>query len=182
MKSFVFTALAAGVVSALTFGCASSAPEIEAVRDFRPEDYMGTWYEIVRLPHYFERGLDQVSDRYTLQPGGTIQVVNRGFRNGKLKQVTGVARLKHPKKKPPTGELRVSFFRPFYSDYRIIELAEDYSYAVVMGADRRYLWVLSRTPKLPDGLLQEILKHLRQLGFAVEKLEYPAPCEPENAQ
>ncbi len=182
MKSKFFSALAAGVISALTFGCASSRPEIEAVRDFRPADYMGTWYEIARLPHYFERGLERVSAEYTLRPDGTVRVVNRGYRDGKLKQITGTAKLKDPERKPLTGELRVSFFRPFYSDYRIIELAPDYGYSVVMGSDRSYLWVLSRTPELPEDLLRNILGRLRERGFEVEKLEYPAPCEPGKVQ
>jgi len=177
MKSIFLSALSAGVIGSLTFGCAASAPEIEAVRDFHPADYMGTWYEIVRLPHYFERGLDRVSAEYSLCPDGTIRVVNRGYRAGKLKQVTGKAKLKEPGRKPLTGELRVSFFRPFYSDYRIIELAPDYSYSVVMGSDRSYLWVLSRTPKLPEARLRKILERLRTLGFEVEKLEYPVPCD-----
>ena len=94
MKSMFFSALAAGVVSALTFGCASSGPEIEAVRDFRPADYMGTWYEIVRLPHYFERGLEQVSAEYTLRPDGSVRVINRGYRDGKLKQIRRPEELK----------------------------------------------------------------------------------------
>lgn len=182
MKSMFFSALAAGVVSALTFGCASSGPEIEAVRDFRPADYMGTWYEIVRLPHSFERGLERVSAEYTLQPDGTIQVVNRGFRNGQERQAVGKARLKNPEARPLTGELRVSFFGPFYSDYRIIELAPDYSYAVVTGSGKDYLWVLSRTPVMEEKLLQKILTRLCGLGFEVEKLEYPLPCEPGKVQ
>ena len=182
MKSMFFSALTASVVSIFTNGCLPSEPEIEAVRDFRPADYMGTWYEIVRLPHYFERGLERVSAEYTLQPDGTIRVVNRGFRNGKERRIVGKARLKNPEARPLTGELRVSFFGPFYSDYRIIELAGDYSYAVVTGSDKDYLWVLSRTPVMEDKLLREILARLVKLGFEVKKLEYPLPCKSGKAQ
>ena len=173
MKSKFFSALAAGVISALTFGCASSRPEIEAVRDFRPADYMGTWYEIARLPHYFERGLERVSAEYTLRPDGTVRVVNRGYRDGKLKQITGTAKLKDPERKPLTGELRVSFFGPFYSDYRIIELAPDYSYAVVTGSNRDYLWLLSRRPHMSKDQLRKMLERLKELGFKIDQLEYP---------
>ena len=143
---------------------------------------MGTWYEIARLPHYFERGLDQVRAEYTLQPDGSIRVVNRGVRNGKEQRIAGKAKLKHPEARPLPGELRVSFFGPFYSAYRIIELAPDYSYAVVTGSGKDYLWVLSRTPKLPEKLLGEILGRLRELKFKVEKLEYPAPAGTGTAQ
>lgn len=176
MKSRFFSALTASVVSLFTNGCQPSGPEIGAVRDFRPADYMGTWYEIVRLPHYFERGLDKVSAEYTLQPDGSIRVVNRGFRNGEERQAVGKAKLKNPEARPLTGELRVSFFGPFYSDYRIIELPPDCSYAVVTGSGRDYLWVLSRTPVMKEEQLRDILERLRKLGFEVEKLEYPLPC------
>ena len=159
-------------------GCAASTAGIPAVSDFKPADYMGTWYEIVRLPHYFERGMDQVSAEYTLHKNGSIRVVNRGLRNGKPKQITGKAKLKNPNRKPLSGELLVSFFGPFYSDYRIIELAPDYSYAVVTGSNKNYLWVLSRTPTLPRERLKEILNRLQTLGFALEKLEYPKACQP----
>ena len=182
MKSMFFSALTASVVSVFTGGCLPSEPEILAVRDFRPADYMGTWYEIVRLPHYFERGLDRVSAEYTLQPDGSIRVVNRGSRNGKEQRIVGKAKLKNSEARPLTGELRVSFFGPFYSDYRIIELAPDYSYAVVTGSDKDHLWILSRTPVMEEKLLQKILTRLRELGFEVGKLEYPLPCGSGKAQ
>ena len=182
MKSIFISALAASVVSIFTNGCLPSEPEIEAVRDFRPADYMGTWYEIVRLPHYFERGLDRVSAEYTLQVDGSIRVVNRGYRKGKEKRIVGKAKLKNPEASPQTGELRVSFFGPFYSDYRIIELAPDYSYAVVTGSGKDFLWVLSRTPVMEEKLLREILTRLRGLGFETDRLEYPAASEIRTAQ
>ena len=158
--------------SVLFAGCTTSTADLEAVRNFQPEKYMGTWYEIARLPHYFERGMNQVSAEYSLNPDGSIRVVNRGKRNGEQKTIVGKAHLKKRNGKPLNGELRVSFFGPFYSDYRIIELPEDYSYSVVTGGSRNFLWILSRTPTLPDARLKPILEKLRTLGFAVEKLEW----------
>ena len=174
-----FFALVAGIFFT---GCASSNADIAAVTDFQPEKYMGVWYEIVRLPHYFERGLDYVQAEYSLKPGGMIRVVNRGRRNGEQRQIEGKAKLKNPEARPLTGELRVSFFGPFYSDYRIIELAPDYSYAVVTGSGKDYLWVLSRTPVMPAEQLRAIQDRLRELNFEVEKLEYPLPSETVKAQ
>jgi len=165
-----FIALVSGFIFT---GCASSTADIAAVTDFQPEKYMGVWYEIVRLPHYFERGLDHVQAEYTLKPDGMIQVVNRGSRNGEKQRIVGKAKLKDPKARPLTGELRVSFFGPFYSDYRIIELAPDYSYAVVTGSNRDYLWILSRRPSMPEEQLQKLLDRLKNLGFNTSRLEYP---------
>lgn len=169
-----FTAGFFALVSGIIFsGCASSTADIAAVTDFQPEKYMGVWYEIVRLPHYFERGLDYVQAEYTLKPDGMIQVVNRGQRNGEKSRIVGKAKLKDPKARPLKGELRVSFFGPFYSDYRIIELAPDYSYAVVTGSNREYLWILSRRPFMSKEPLQKILERLKKLGFKIDRLEYP---------
>ena len=165
-----FIALVSGIVLS---GCTSSTADIAAVTDFQPGKYMGVWYEIVRLPHYFERGLDHVQAEYSLKPDGMIQVVNSGQRNGEKRRIIGNAKLKNPKERPLKGELQVSFFGPFYSDYRIIELDPDYSYAVVTGSNRDYLWILSRRPAMPKPLLQKILVRLKNQGFRTDRLEYP---------
>ena len=155
-------------VFAAAAGCFE--PEIAAVRDFDPARYMGKWYEIARLPNWFEKGMTRVTAEYTLLEDGTIRVENRGIKNGRESGVTGVARLKGD---ADVGELEVSFFRPFYGDYRIIRLAPDYSCSVVMGSDRDYLWVLARTPEIPEEEFVRILAFLRENGFAVDDLIYP---------
>ena len=167
-----------GVVSALAAalgiaGCAGSNAQLAAVTDFQPEKYMGVWYEIARLPHYFERDMDYVEAEYSLNADGTIRVENRGVRGNEKRKIVGKAKLKFPKRQPLTGELRVSFFGPFYSDYRILELPPDYGYAVVTGSDRDYLWILSRKPVMDRKLLDAILQRLREWNFAVGKLEFP---------
>ena len=165
-----FITLVAGIIFS---GCANSTADLVSVSNFQPEKYMGLWYEIVRLPHYFERDLDHVRAEYVLKPDGMIQVVNSGRKNGKIRRIVGKAKLKNPDARPLKGELRVSFFGPFYSDYRIIELDPDYSYAVVTGSNRDYLWILSRRPAMPKPLLQEILVRLKNQGFRTDRLEYP---------
>ena len=167
----VFSALLAAWFS----GCAASTSDIPAVRDFELGRYLGRWYEIARLPHRFERGLDCVRAEYSLNADGSVKVVNSGVRDGKRRSVTGRAEPKHPSSAPSTGELRVSFFRPFYGDYRIIELDPEYRYAVVTGSTRDQLWILSREPVMAEPLLSEVIGRLRILGFATEKLEFPAP-------
>ena len=150
-------------------GCVSgnSTWKIPAVRDFQPERYLGRWYEIARLPHWFEEGMREVTAEYTRLDGGRIRVVNRGMRDGRAREISGVAKLKGD---PGTGELRVSFFRPFYADYRIIELDPEYSCALVTGARRDFFWILSRTPVIADELLRQKVEHARHCGFPVEKL------------
>ena len=139
---------------------------------------MGTWYEIARLPHRFERGLELVRAEYTLNPDGSIKVVNSGVRDGEARSIVGRARLKDPGAIPARGELEVSFFRPFYGDYRIIELDPEYRCAVVTGSTRDYLWILAREPELDKTRLDALLKRLAGWNFAVDKLEFPRQGAP----
>ena len=167
---FVFATVSSAVTMFFA-GCSASTSEIKAVENFEPERYMGTWYEIARLPHSFERGTDYVRAEYSLQPDGSIRVVNRGLRDGEETSITGKAKLKD--RQSGKGELKVSFFGPFYGDYRIIELPNDYSYAVVTGSRKNFLWILSRIPKMEESRVQGILERLKALGFETEKMEYP---------
>ena len=159
------------LLAALASGCAASTREIPAVGDFDLDRYLGNWYEIARLPHRFERGMDFVRAEYTLDGDG-VKVVNSGIRDGEPRRIVGRAEFKDPKA-TRVGELRVSFFWPFYGDYRIIELDPDCRHAVVTGATKDYLWILSREPEMPSSRLAEILERLEKLGFATEKLEFP---------
>lgn len=171
MKRFLIGGIALSIATVLG-GC-STTSDIAAVQYFEPKRYMGTWYEIARLPQYFERGLDEVKAEYTLLDDGTIRVVNSGVRDGEPQSITGSAKLKDPDAEPLTGELRVSFFWPFYSDYRIIELAPDYSHAVVTGGSRDYFWVLSRAPEMEREKLEGILDRAKANGFILDELEFP---------
>ncbi len=172
MMRLVFLSLAAVVCILTGAGCAhgESTAGIPAVTGFEPERYMGRWYEIARLPHSFERGLDFVTAEYSLRKDGTIKVRNAGRRDGHDTSVDGVA---HLAGSGGTGELRVSFFRPFYGDYRIIRLEPDYSAAIVTSSTRDYLWILSRTPQLAPDRLQDYRDRAAAWGFAVDRLEYP---------
>lgn len=154
----------------ITGCCTERSPEIPAVTGFEVGRYLGKWYEIARLPNVFEKGLEEVTAEYTLRPDGRLQVINRGMKDGKIKQITGIARFAGP---AHTGELEVSFFRPFYGSYRIIRLAPDYSTACVMGGSRDLAWILARTPELPEGERQKLLAFFRAKGFAVEKFLFP---------
>ena len=151
----------------LLFAGCSESVRIPAVTGFDAERYMGTWYEIARLPNRFEKGMVEVSATYSLRPDGGIKVVNSGLKDGVRKSVTGVAYAAGEKGE---GLLKVSFFRPFYGAYRIIKLSPEYRYSVVAGSDPSYLWILARERELPGRELDEIMTFLRVHGFSVEKL------------
>lgn len=160
----------AGLISATP--CQGSRQETAnaTVTQLDIKRFMGKWYEIARFDHRFEKGMTHVTAEYTLQPDGKIRVVNRGLKNGKPKEITGKARQPDPIKHP--GELEVSFFLWFYSDYDILELGDNYQYAVIGGDSDKYLWILSRTPQMPQETLTQICSRLAQRGYNLSKLIY----------
>jgi len=172
----LFAALLLGLLTACGGG---SMPEgAEAVRGFELQRYLGTWYEIARLDHSFERGLTRVSAAYSLRDDGGVRVINRGYDRdkGRWNEAEGRA---YFVESPDIGRLKVSFFGPFYGAYNIIALdREDYGYAMVIGNDTRYLWVLAREPRLDPAILSGLLKKARALGFETDRLIYPQPQEP----
>jgi len=121
--------------------------------------YTGSWYEIVRKPHTFERDMTNVKATYTAHPDGKIEVRNEGHKRGKHKVSKGVARTTDT-----PGQLMVTFFL-FPGEYNIMELAPDYSYSVVGGSNGGYLWILSRTPQMPQEVLDGIYERLVQRGY-----------------
>ncbi|ARU26299.1 lipocalin family protein [Cellvibrio sp. PSBB006] len=160
------------ITSVLLLQACSQLPEnIEPVTDFDVNRYLGTWYEIARLDHSFERGLQQVTAEYSLRDDGGIKVVNRGFDTQKQEwdEATGKAYFVGDKN---IGQLKVSFFGPFYGGYNIIALDEAYQYAMVCGPDRSYLWILARTPDLDQSIVDNLVKAAGGLGFATQELIY----------
>ncbi|MGR8934020.1 MAG: lipocalin family protein [Gammaproteobacteria bacterium] len=151
-------------------GCTSIPDGVTAVSGFEADRYLGKWYEIARLEHSFERGLEQVSAEYSKRDDGGIRVLNRGYnpQTREWKRAEGKAYFIGD---PSVGRLRVSFFGPFYSSYNIIDLdADAYQYAVVCGPDRSYLWILSRTPQMDAELQQRLRDKAKSWGFAVDGL------------
>lgn len=127
--------------------------------------YLGTWYELARFDHSFERGLQEVMTFYELREDGKIDVINSGIKNGKYKVAYGKAKLTDE-----AGVLRVSFFGPFYSDYRVLMLDDDYEYALVGGKNDKYLWILSRNPELEDEDYDKILTEASRRGYDISRL------------
>lgn len=144
-----------------------------AVTGFEVERYMGTWYEIARLDHRFERGMSQVTATYSPREDGGVRVLNRGYKDKKQAWSEAEGRAKFVET-ADIGRLKVTFFWPFYGAYNIIALDKDnYSYAMVIGNNTKYLWILAREPVLEETILQDLLGQARQLGFDVEALIYP---------
>ena len=155
----------------LLLGCTGLPEGTEPVTGFELERYLGTWYEIARLDHRFERGLSHVAAHYSRRDDGGLDVTNTGYQDetGEWQTATGTAYFIG---EADVGRLKVSFFGPFYSAYNIIELDEDYRYAMVTGWSRSYLWILARDPGLDRAIIERLVGRARQLGFATGELLY----------
>jgi apolipoprotein D and lipocalin family protein len=159
-------------------GCAGTpAFRDDAVRDFELERYLGTWHEIARLDHRFERNLSHVTAHYSLRPEGGVKVVNRGYNTRRQRWVSATGKA-FAVDDATVGRLKVSFFGPFYSAYTVVALdASDYRYALVAGASHRYLWILAREPQLPDDIVAALVAEAQRLGFDTEALIFVEQAE-----
>lgn len=146
---------------------AFNSPKIEnsTVKHLDTQRFLGRWFEIARFDHKFERGMQYVTAEYSIRPDGKIKVKNTGKKNGRTKVNVGKAKLT----KTP-GLLRVSFFGPFYSDYRIMMIDYDRGYALIGSSSNKYLWILSRTPSLSDEITDRILTEARCRGYNIDDL------------
>jgi apolipoprotein D and lipocalin family protein len=175
---------AAALLLVLT-GCAGTPENVAPVRGFEVERYLGRWYEIARLDHAFERGLEQVTADYSLRDDGGLRVVNRGYDSARQRweEAEGKAYFTGPR---DVGSLKVSFFGPFYGGYNIIELDhEGYQYALVAGPNRSYLWILARQSDLEVSITQRLVAKASGLGFDTDALifvEHPASAASRTDQ
>ncbi|MFT6952133.1 MAG: apolipoprotein D and lipocalin family protein [Paraglaciecola sp.] len=156
----------------LLTSCVTVPEGITPVNHFDVSRYLGTWYEIARLDHSFERGLERVTAEYSLQDDGGVKVVNLGFneKDQLWNEAQGKAYFVDA---DDSGHLKVSFFGPFYASYVIFALdSEDYQYAMITGPNRDYLWILARQPNIPEALLTELVSQAQDLGFDTQNLIY----------
>lgn len=138
------------------------------VKELNVQRYLGKWYEIARFDHRFERGLVGVTATYSMRDDGKIRVINQGYKNsldGKLSRAEGKAKLTDE-----PGKLKVSFFWIFYAGYYVMELDENYKWALIGSNSEKYLWILSRTPKLEQDVKKQILTKAKQRGYDISKL------------
>lgn len=156
--------------SLLLAGCLGMPEGVEPVKGFELDRYLGKWYEIARLDHSFERGLQRVTAEYSLRDDGGVKVINKGFsvEENEWKKAQGKAYFVRDTNE---GYLKVSFFGPFYGSYVVFELdKEDYQYAFVSGNTTSYLWLLARTPTVSKELIDRFIQRASELGFDTDNL------------
>jgi apolipoprotein D and lipocalin family protein len=163
MRNFLILA------AALLAGCAQIPDGVEPVGGFDAERYLGKWYEVARLDHRFERGMDNVTATYAAREDGGIDVLNRGFKRdqGKWEEAQGRARFVGARDR---GSLEVSFFGPFYGGYNVIDLDPGYQLSLVAGPSRQYLWILARQPDPPRDAVERVVQRAAELGFDTDAL------------
>ncbi|PCK31166.1 lipocalin family protein [Pseudoalteromonas piscicida] len=159
-----------GVFASIAVMACTGLPNgIKPVSNFNVERYTGTWYEIARLDHAFERGMQNVTATYSENSDGSIKVVNRGYvtDDSQWKEAIGKAKFVA---NDEIAHLKVSFFGPFYGSYVVFELDEDYQYAFVTSYNRDYLWLLSRTPQVSKGIIKRFVTTAEEYGFNTDEL------------
>jgi apolipoprotein D and lipocalin family protein len=157
------------IACCLLSGCLGVPDGIEPIDDFELNRYLGKWYEVARLDHSFERGLEAVTAEYSLREDGGIRVINSG-RNTETQLNQEAEGRAYFVEEPNIGHLKVSFFGPFFGSYVIFELDEDYQTAFIAGNTTNYLWLLARTPKVSQELIDEFIASADQLGFDTRQL------------
>lgn len=165
MKKLVLATLFAGLMPMMA--CTKDFDN-STVTSFDLSRYLGTWYEVARYDHSFEKGMDNAMAEYILQDDGTVFVLNTAWKNGKYKVAEGKAKYPDPDLEP--GALKVSFFLFFYSEYNVMMVDEDYQISLVGSKSKNYLWILSRTPVPDPDLLNMILEEAEARGYDTSKL------------
>jgi apolipoprotein D and lipocalin family protein len=159
------------VLGLVLSGCTGIPDGVRPVQGFDTERYLGTWYEVARLDHRFERGLSRVTATYSRRDDGGIDVLNRGYDAdaGEWREAEGRAYFVG---EPDVGHLKVSFFGPFYGSYIVFELDPDYRHAFIAGYSTDYLWLLAREPEVGADVLARFEARAAELGFDTAELIY----------
>ena len=135
--------------------------------EFDLEKYLGSWYEIARIKNEFEPEMKKVMAKYSLNLDGTVKIINSGYLGDKIQWIEGIAKTTADPKL-----LRVSFYNNIFSDYKILFIDDDYSYALVGGNSDNYLWILSRDSELREDIILFLIRLAENLGYKVDKLEF----------
>jgi apolipoprotein D and lipocalin family protein len=152
-------------------GALSQGRALETVPAVDLQKYMGKWYDIASFPQRFQKGCHCTTAEYELTDKGYVRVINSCRKDSPTGKITVAKGKAFVVEGSNNAKLKVQFFWPFRGDYWIIDLAQDYSYAVVGAPDRKYLWILSRTTKIDEGLYQDIVNRIAQKGFDISKLQ-----------
>lgn len=160
-----------GIIGFLIFNsCSVGIPKgATAIKNFNSEKYLGRWYEIARFDYKFEKNMDNVTANYSLNPDGTIKVQNRGYDYVKKewKESIGEARFVNDQSE---ARLKVSFFKPIWAGYNVIDIDDDYQNALVVGNSTKYIWILSRNKEIPNSIKERFLVKAQKLGYNTDNL------------
>ena len=160
-----------GIIGFLIFNsCSVGIPKgATAIKNFNSEKYLGRWYEIARFDYKFEKNMDNVTANYSLNPDGTIKVQNRGYDYVKKewKESIGEARFVNDQSE---ARLKVSFFKPIWAGYNVIDIDDDYQNALVVGNSTKYIWILSRNKEIPNSIKERFLAKVQKLGYNTDDL------------
>ena len=173
MKNFTKIAVpvALGILGLFIFNsCSVGIPKgAKAIQNFESKKYLGKWYEIARFDYRFERNMNNVTATYSLKDNGNIKVDNKGFDyvKNEWKESIGEAKFVN---EPTEARLKVSFFKPIWAGYNVIDLDENYKYALVAGNNLDYLWILSREKTISESFKQRFLEKAKKLGYKTENL------------
>jgi len=154
----------------MVWGCRAKENLDYIVPELDLERYTGLWYEIARFDHSFERGLISNTAQYTLRDDGKIDVLNSGVFSDNPEKLKTAKAVGYRASEKPDGHLKVSFFRPFAANYLIIDLDDDYQWAVVTSTSKKYLWILSREKTMDDDLYDRLTEKLQERGFRTDDL------------
>lgn len=169
MRRVLTGGIVLGLGTILYFKHRKTIPKgVRAIKPFDLKKYMGKWYEIARYDFHFEKHIDYATAEYSLNKN-TVKVVNRGYNYKKQREVESVGKAVFAGDNS-VAELKVSFFGPFYSGYNVIAIDEKYKYALVVGRNRNYMWILSKEKDMPEDIIKSYLKQAEELGFDISKL------------
>ena len=171
-KAFIGVAAAAGVAGlAYALWPKKKIPAGAIVDPFDKARYLGKWNEVARLPNLIEKDLRDLTEEYTLNEEGTITVVTRAFNPVKNKPVEATGTIKF-KGAETRGQLEVAYYLPIYLDYNVLDIDDNYQYALVSGNSMNYLWLISRESSMPEEMKQRFLQKATTLGFDISRLEW----------
>lgn len=163
--------IAVGILGlALLSSCSVGLPKgATAVQNFNSQKFLGKWYEVARFDYRFEKNMNNVTATYSKKDNGNIKVDNKGYDYVKNKWKESIGEAKFVKNEN-IGELKVSFFKPIWAGYNVIDIDEDYKYALIAGSNLDYLWILSREKIIPAAYKQRFLAKAKRIGYNTDQL------------
>jgi len=157
------------VVAAIFTSCVGIPDGVTAVQNFNKDKYLGKWYEIARFDFRFERNLDNTTAQYSINPDGSIKVLNKGYNYIKKEWDSAEGKAKFIGSESE-ARLKVSFFGPFYGGYNVVDIDENYQNALIYGNSTEYMWILSRTKTIDEATKKRFIEKAKKDGFDVSKL------------